>query len=101
VGYCKNCGAEIEWLRLTDGRNIPVDPEPELVKVGEGTEYFYDEEMGELWGRVARPEETQTVEQRIGVLAAYVPHWRTCRARWNLRKRQGSEGSLWRKCLLP
>jgi hypothetical protein len=81
MSFCKDCGAEIEWLCLPDGRNIPVDPEPEFVKVGEGAESFFDDELGEIKGRAAGPEEVQTVEQRLNAAFGFVPHWRTCPAR--------------------
>jgi hypothetical protein len=81
MSVCRNCGAEIEWVRLPGGRNIPVEPEPEFVIVDGGNETFYDEELGEIVGRVARPEEVQTVEQKINAAVAYVPHWRACPAR--------------------
>ena len=81
VSCCKNCGAEIDWMRTEEGRYIPVDPEPVFVIEGEGDEHFYDDELGAITGRLARPEEVQTKEQKINALVGYVPHCRTCRAR--------------------
>lgn len=81
MSYCKDCGAEIDWLRTEDGRYIPVDPEPVFVIEGEGTDRFYDDEMGAITGRLARPEEVRTKEEKINTPIAFVPHWRTCPAR--------------------
>lgn len=78
MGYCKNCGAEIEWMRRPDGRYIQIDPEPVFVIEGEGEDKFFDEEEGELTGRAARPGEIQTLEQKVNTPVAFVPHWRTC-----------------------
>ncbi len=81
MSYCKNCGAEIDWMRTEEGRYIPVDPDPVFVIEGEGQERFYTEEEGVLAGRLARPEEVQTREQKMNTPLGFVPHWRTCRAR--------------------
>ena len=51
MSVCKNCGQEIDWVRKEDGRYIPVDPEPVFVIEGEGSERFYDEELGEITGK--------------------------------------------------
>lgn len=73
MSTCKFCGAEIEWMRTEDGRYIPVDPEPVFVVEGEGDEHFYDEELGALTGRQARPEEMQTREAKINTPLGFVP----------------------------
>ncbi len=81
MSYCKSCGAEIDWMRTEEGHYIPVDPDPVFVIEGEGQEQFYTEEEGVLAGRLARPEEVQTREQKMNTPLGFVPHWRTCRAR--------------------
>ncbi len=81
MSVCRNCGTEIDWIRKLDGGYIPVDPEPVFVIEGDGQDKFYAEEEGELTGRTAEPGEIQTLEQKIAALVAYVPHWRTCKAR--------------------
>lgn len=81
MSVCRTCGAEIDWMRTEDGRYMPVDPEPVFVIEGEGRDKFYAEEEGELTGREARPGEIQTMEQKINTPVAFVPHWRTCKAR--------------------
>ena len=62
----------------TDGGHIPVDPEPVFVIEDGGDERFYSDELGMVTGRLARPEEVQTPEQKINTTVAFVPHWRTC-----------------------
>lgn len=54
MSVCRDCGAEIDWVRTEEGRYIPVDPEPVFVIEGEGNECFYDEELGVITGRPAR-----------------------------------------------
>ena len=78
MSVCRDCGAEIDWVRTEEGRYIPVDPEPVFVIEGEGDERFYDEELGVIIGHPARPEEVQTREAKINTPLGYVPHWRTC-----------------------
>lgn len=79
MSICRECGAEIDWMRKQDGGYIPVNLEPVFVIEGEGQDKFYSEEEGELIGREARPGEIQTLEQKIDTPVAFVPHWRTCR----------------------
>lgn len=79
MSICKDCGAEIDWVRTSEGRYIPVNPEPEFVVEGDGAERFYDEELGVITGRLARPEEVRTAAQMADALVAFVPHWKTCR----------------------
>ncbi len=78
MNICRKCGAEIGWMRTEEGRYFPVDPEPVFVIEGEGTERFYDDELGMIVGRPAEPEEVQTREAKINTPVAFVPHWRTC-----------------------
>ena len=81
MSCCRDCGAEIDWMRTEEGRYIPVDQEPVFVIEGDGAEDFYTEEEGVIIGRRARREEVQTREAKINTPLGFVPHWRTCRAR--------------------
>ena len=81
MSVCRDCGAEIDWVRTEEGRYIPVDPEPVFVIEGEGNECFYDEELGVITGRPATPEDAQTREATINTPMGFVPHWRTCKVR--------------------
>ena len=89
MSQCKNCGAEIDWMRGPKGLCIPVDPEPEFVVEGGGDERFYTEEEGVLTGRRARPEEVRTREAKINTPLGFVPHWRTCPCKGDFRRRKG------------
>ncbi len=72
MSYRENRGAEIDWARGPNGRYIPVDPEPVFVIEGEGTERFYDDELGMIASRRAKPEEARTRETKIKTLLAVV-----------------------------
>jgi hypothetical protein len=30
VSTCRSCGAPVEWVRTTEGRTMPLDPDPRL-----------------------------------------------------------------------
>lgn len=81
MGICRNCGAEIEWMRTPEGCTIPVDPEPVFIIGNEGQDRFYTEEEGVLVGRRAEPEEVRTREQKSSTPLGFVPHWNTCQGR--------------------
>ena len=57
MSVCKGCGAPIDWIRTTEGRNMPVDPEPVFIIEGSGTDRFITDEGAVILGRMARPDE--------------------------------------------
>lgn len=57
MSICRGCGAQIEWIKTTAGRNMPVDPEPVFVIEGEGCDCFVLDDGAVIVGRIARPEE--------------------------------------------
>lgn len=57
MSVCKGCGAPIDWIRTTEGRNMPIDPEPVFIIEGGGTDRFVTDEGAVVLGRVARPDE--------------------------------------------
>lgn len=73
MSYCRGCGAEIEWITTTDGRNVSVNPDPVCIIEGEGYRKFITDEGEIVAGRIARKE-----EEIQDLLLAYVPHNRTC-----------------------
>ena len=73
MSICRGCGAQIEWIKTTAGRNMPVDPEPVFVIEGEGRDRFVLDDGAVIAGRIARPE-----EGRPELPVAFVPHWKTC-----------------------
>ena len=40
MSLCRGCGSQIEWIKTTAGRNMPVDPEPVFVIEGDGRDRF-------------------------------------------------------------
>ena len=56
MSKCKGCGADIKWIKMKSGKNMPVDEKP--VKVV--AEVIHD----------GFPE--------WQVISAYNPHWATC-----------------------
>lgn len=71
MAKCRGCGAEIDWIRTRAGKNMPVDPEPVFVIVGEGDGHFVTDEGDVISGREV-PANNGTAE------VAFVPHWATC-----------------------
>lgn len=82
MSTCKACGTLIDWLRTTEGKYIPLDPEPVLVIEGGGTDHFFTDEGQIITGRLARPE-----ERKLDTPAAFVPHWKTCVRAGQIRRR--------------
>lgn len=80
MSRCKGCGAEIEWIKTAAGKNMPIDPEPVFVLAAEGgTEVFLTDE-----GEVFRGKAVPTGE---GAEVGFVPHWATCKAPEQFRRR--------------
>ena len=77
MSRCRGCGAEIEWLRMKSGKTMPVDPEP--VFVAEGGNQVFITDAGETITGSATEENTGEV--------GFVPHWATCPAAGQFRKR--------------
>jgi len=71
MARCKGCGAEIDWIRTRTGKNMPIDPEPVFVIIGDGKEHFVTDEGEVISGRVVSTDDG-TAE------VAFVPHWATC-----------------------
>ena len=44
MSVCRGCGAPIDWIKTTEGRNMPIDPEPVFIIEGGGTERFVTDE---------------------------------------------------------
>lgn len=78
MSRCRGCGAEIDWIRTRAGKNMPVDPEPVFVIVGEGNGRFVTDEGDVITGREV-PTNDGTAD------AAFVPHWSTCPAAGQFR----------------
>ena len=81
VSACRGCGAQIDWITTREGKYMPVDPEPVLVAEGGGTDRYVTGEGAVILGRPALPG-----DKRPGLEAAFVPHWKTCRASGRFRR---------------
>lgn len=73
MSYCRGCGREIDWIRTTAGKNMPVGPEPVFVIEGGGTDRFVTDDGAVILGRIATP-----AEESRDLPVAFVPHWKTC-----------------------
>lgn len=82
MSICKGCGASIDWIRTKAGKSMPVDPEPQFIITGEGRQKFVTEDGEVLTGRPAAPGET-TKDTEV----AFIPHWNTCPAAGQFRRR--------------
>ena len=83
MSTCKGCGAPIDWITTTEGKYMPVDPEPVVGIEGDGPDRFVTDEGAVLLGRRARLE-----EERPGLEVAFVPHWKTCPDAGRFRRRK-------------
>jgi len=75
VPTCKGCGREINWVKTLNGKNMPVDPEPQTMVV------------------------TTKNDKAWVSKTCYVPHWATCPNADDFRKReekkeQGGVGTI-------
>lgn len=78
---CKYCQEWIEWIQPAQGRPVPVEPRPVVVRPDRGTEEFITDK-----GEWIRGERT-LAGPAGGNLVAFVPHRRyctskRCRGRW-------------------
>lgn len=83
MSVCKGCGAPIDWIKTTEGRNMPIDPEPVFIIEGGGTDRFVTDEGAVVLGRVARPD-----EESPALPVGFVPHWKTCPNAADFRRRR-------------
>ena len=83
MSTCKGCGAPIDRITTTEGKYMPVDPEPVFIIEGDGLDRFITDEGAVLLGRRARPE-----EEGPGLEVAFVPHWKTCPDAGRFRRRK-------------
>ena len=83
MSVCKGCGAPIDWIKTTEGRNMPIDPEPVFIIEGGGTDRFVTDEGAVVLGRMARPD-----EESAALPVGFVPHWKTCPNAADFRRRR-------------
>lgn len=82
MANCRACGAEINFIRMTTGKYMPVEAEPVFVVPGE-SEVRYVSDNGILFPGTEVSENDGTAD------VAYVPHWSKCTSADRFRKRYG------------
>jgi hypothetical protein len=83
MSVCRGCGQPIDWIRTKAGKNMPVDLRPVMVIEGEGRDVFITDEGATITGRRAAPP-----EERPTLPVGFVPHWATCTAAGEFRRKQ-------------
>lgn len=71
---CYKCGAWIDFVETQAGRHMPVEPRPVIIRTDRGTENFITRSGKMVHGERALPR-----AEGFGLIAAYVPHWASCR----------------------
>ena len=68
---CRSCGAEIKWIKMISGENMPVDAQKRYIIKGGGREVLVTEQGELIRGTFASIEEGAN-----GV--GYISHFSTC-----------------------
>lgn len=84
MSTCRGCGSTIDWIRMKSGKSMPVDPEPVFVEE-EGSKTFVTDEGDTVTGQIVWPE---TKEEKARLTVAFVPHWATCPAAGQFRRKR-------------
>ena len=71
MSRCRSCNAEIIWIKMASGKNMPVDPYLRTVIKGEGSETLVTEDGHIIHGRFASYEEGANA-------SGYISHFSTC-----------------------
>lgn len=71
MSYCRSCGAEIRWIKMRSGKNMPVDAAKRTIKKDGGHEVLVTEDGELIRGTFASLEEGAN-----GV--GYISHFSTC-----------------------
>ena len=74
MAICKGCGARIEWLEMTSGKKMPVDPNQIRVAVKD-----------------PRKHTKKNPPVRYVIRSGFTPHWATCPAAGDFKKKRGYE----------
>lgn len=77
MSVCKGCGMEIRWIRTTNGRAMPVNPERVRFHAEGGPETFVEENGKVIRGR----------RRNDGSEWGFIPHWATCRAAGHFKEK--------------
>lgn len=71
MSRCRSCNAEILWIKMASGKNMPVDPFKHTIIKGAGNETLVTEDGHIIHGRFASYEEGANA-------SGYISHFSTC-----------------------
>ena len=80
--FCKGCGQEIRWIQTPEGKYMPVDPEPVLIRIQKGGRHRFVLNNGVVVSG-------EYMERReIATFEAYETHWASCKAAGTFRRKK-------------
>ena len=71
MSYCKSCGAEIKWIKMLSGKNMPVNAQKRYIIKDGGNEVLVKESGELIKGTFASLENGANGE-------GYISHFSTC-----------------------
>ena len=71
MNRCRSCGAEIKWIKMLSGKNMPVDAQKRYIKKDGGHEVLVTEGGELIRGTFASLEDGANGE-------GYISHFSTC-----------------------
>lgn len=84
MAICKGCGATIQWVRLTNGRMMPVNPTPVYYEDRRDSDAVIITEDGRV--SCGHTEAVAVVGSKV---RGWVSHFATCPAADKYRRREG------------
>ena len=86
---CKGCGAEIRWIKTTNGKAMPVDPDPLSIIPGQfGSTVVVTEDGRTFLGQSGIYIDARTTP---GAIEGFTSHFATCPAARSFRKKGGRD----------
>ena len=71
MSFCRSCGAEIKWIKMTSGKNMPVDVTKHIIKKDDsGKDVLVMEDGNVVRGTLTDAEH--------GNCMGYISHFSTC-----------------------
>lgn len=84
MSYCKSCGAEIKWIKMLSGKNMPVNAQKRYIVKDGGNEVLVTEGGELIKGTFATLEDGANGE-------GYISHFSTCPNAGRHRRRQNEK----------
>lgn len=86
MAKCKSCGADIIWIKMQSGKNMPCDAQPVV---------YWKNPKGKATiitpnGETYRADLTGDINKATGI--GYIPHWATCPTAGTHRKQEANNG---------